>query len=830
MNLPPGVPPGIPGVPPPAMGFPAMIPPFSVPPPGFGAPPEISPFSTISTSNCEWSEHKVPETGRIYYYNNVTKQSSWEKPDELKTPIEKIISACPWKEYRSDTGKVYYHNINTKESKWEAPPEYIEMQAKVKAEEAAAAAKAVAAMTSSSMGGLILPGIIPPTVVIPPTNIGSAPVTPKISTPDSAISPAPNTPGSAENSSSALEASMAATLAAIEMPATEAPVKKEEPKKISTSVSDDTSVVMTFKDKKEAIEAFKDLLKEKNVPSNANWDQCVKIISKDPKYGAFKNLNEKKQAFNAYKTQKQKDEKEESRLRAKKAKEDLEEFLMTTEKMNSTIKYYKCEEMFGNMKLWSSVPENDRRDIYEDCVFNLVKKEKEESRVMKKRNMKVLGELLENMTSITYQTTWSEAQVMLLENSDFKNDVNLLGMDKEDALIVFEQHIRMLEKEEVEEKEREKKRNKRQQRKNRDGFLTLLDSLHEEGKLTSMSLWVELYPIISSDLRFSAMLGQNGSTPLDLFKFYVEDLKARFHDEKKIIKEILREKGFTVQVKTTFEDFATIVCEDKRSASLDAGNVKLTYNSLLEKAEVTEKERIKEENKRIRKMELEFKNIWLESGISILEPYEMVAKKLVDNLELFEKYEKEIGSVEKVWNDFIKESEDSCTHHHSRSRRSKKNKKHKKRTRSSSKSMDEESDIEKEKRKKKYSRSHSRSSFSSGSMTSEKTSKKKKKKKHKRISPSPSYESDHRAQDASELSIPLESPKTLIISHKKKKKEKKRKEKRRSPSILTHSSVSDKEYDVISSPKNGHDDILNESELESKRAALLAQLNEQMED
>ena len=36
------------------------------------------------------------------------------------------------------------------------------------------------------------------------------------------------------------------------------------------------------------------------------------------------------------------------------------------------------------------------------------------------------------------------------------------------------------------------------------------------------------------------MLGQPGSTPLDLFKFYVEDLKARFHDEKKVVKEILK--------------------------------------------------------------------------------------------------------------------------------------------------------------------------------------------------------------------------------------------------------------------------------------------------
>jgi pre-mRNA-processing factor 40 len=44
-------------------------------------------------------------------------------------------------------------------------------------------------------------------------------------------------------------------------------------------------------------------------------------------------------------------------------------------------------------------------------------------------------------------------------------------MDKEDALIVFEQHIRELEQEEEEERERNKKRMKRLQRKNRDSFL-----------------------------------------------------------------------------------------------------------------------------------------------------------------------------------------------------------------------------------------------------------------------------------------------------------------------------------------------------------------------
>merc|ERR1712203_176497 len=193
--------------------------------------------------------------------------------------------------------------------------------------------------------------------------------------------------------------------------------------------------------------------------------------------------------------------------------------------------------------------------------------------------------------------------------------MGLLAMDKEDALIVFEDHIRELEKEEEQEKEKERKRIKRTQRKNRDAMVQVLDELHEAGKLTSMSLWVELYPTISAEMRFTNMLGQPGSTPLDLFKFYVEDLKSRFYSEKKIIKEILKEKSYEMSTNVTFEDFATVVCEDKRSASLDAGNVKLTYNALLEKAESKEKERLKEEAKKFKKVESEIRNMFLDLRI-----------------------------------------------------------------------------------------------------------------------------------------------------------------------------------------------------------------------
>jgi len=48
---------------------------------------------------------------------------------------------------------------------------------------------------------------------------------------------------------------------------------------------------------------------------------------------------------------------------------------------------------------------------------------------------------------------------------------SFVDMDKEDALVCFEEHIRMLEQEYDDDKERERRGIRRQQRKNRDAFI-----------------------------------------------------------------------------------------------------------------------------------------------------------------------------------------------------------------------------------------------------------------------------------------------------------------------------------------------------------------------
>merc|ERR1712079_630571 len=379
-----------------------------------------------------------------------------------------------------------------------------------------------------------------------------------------------------------------------------------------------------------------------------------------------------------------------------------EHFMMTTARMNSNVKYYRCEEIFAELPLWKLVSDIERREIYADVVHNLAKREKEEAKTLRKKNQDRLADILDQMTKIDYKTTWEQAQQMLLDNPAFADDDELLAMDKEDALVTFEEHIRELEKEWEQERDKEKKRNKRLQRKNRDAMNGVLDELHEHGKLTSMSLWCELYPVISQDPRFHALLGQPGSTPLDLFKYYVEDLKARFSDEKKIIKEILKEKNYEIQSGTSFETFAGIVCEDKRSSTLDAGNVKLTYNSLLEKAESREKERQKEESKKLKKIELELRELFMDYKSDEKTSWESVKLHIMDREPFLAVSE---DQALKMFRDYKKDLTETCQHNHVK----KKSKKSKKKKRVTSSESESEAETRRRRRKDSFSESESSS-------------------------------------------------------------------------------------------------------------------------
>ncbi|NXD31729.1 PR40A factor, partial [Spelaeornis formosus] len=529
---------------------------------------------------------------------------------------------------------------------------------------------------------------------------------------------------------------------------------------------------------------------------------------------ALAKLSEKKQAFNAYKVQTEKEEKEEARSKYKEAKESFQRFLENHEKMTSTTRYKKAEQMFGEMEVWNAISERDRLEIYEDVLFFLSKKEKEQAKQLRKRNWEALKNILDNMANVTYCTTWSEAQQYLMDNPTFAEDEELQNMDKEDALICFEEHIRALEKEEEEEKQKSLLRERRRQRKNRESFQLFLDELHEHGQLHSMSSWMELYPAISSDIRFTSMLGQPGSTALDLFKFYVEDLKARYHDEKKIIKDILKDKGFVVEVNTSFEDFVTVISSTKRATTLDAGNIKLAFNSVIIWSYWTDFSC--QNKKKPLPKQSPFPNLRNSgTGVECCSPVWRFLLICIRDRFVKEPAFEDItleSERKRIFKDFLHVLEHECQHHHSKTKKhSKKSKKHhRKRSRSRSGSESEDDDSHsKKKRQRSESRSLSERSSSAESERSYKKSKKHKKKSKKRRHKSDSPESD--------------------VEREKDKKERERdseKERARQRSESKHKSPTKKRPGKDSGNWDTSGSELSEGELEKQRRTLLEQLDE----
>ncbi|XP_005296522.3 pre-mRNA-processing factor 40 homolog A isoform X5 [Chrysemys picta bellii] len=797
-----------------------------------------------------WTEHKSPD-GRTYYYNTETKQSTWEKPDDLKTPAEQLLSKCPWKEYKSDSGKPYYYNSQTKESRWAKPKELEDLEAMIKAEENSSKPEESTPTSSAPAVATEITDTV--TAAATTTTTTTSEVETAVATTAATAIPAVTAAPEAEASTVAavvenestvtttaeeqVQQTTTTTTAAAAATTIATPVVQEQNAEAVTNTVEETSKqeasvdvapkkeeedtqpvkkTYTWNTKEEAKQAFKELLKEKRVPSNASWEQAMKMIINDPRYSALAKLSEKKQAFNAYKVQTEKEEKEEARSKYKEAKESFQRFLENHEKMTSTTRYKKAEQMFGEMEVWNAISERDRLEIYEDVLFFLSKKEKEQAKQLRKRNWEALKNILDNMANVTYSTTWSEAQQYLMDNPTFAEDEELQNMDKEDALICFEEHIRALEKEEEEEKQKSLLRERRRQRKNRESFQLFLDELHEHGQLHSMSSWMELYPTISSDIRFTNMLGQPvfslGSTALDLFKFYVEDLKARYHDEKKIIKDILKDKGFLVEVNTTFEDFVTVISSTKRATTLDAGNIKLAFNSLLEKAEAREREREKEEARKMKRKESAFKSMLKQATppIELDAVWEDIRDRFVKE-PAFEDITLE-SERKRIFKDFIHVLEHECQHHHSKNKKhSKKSKKHhrkRSRSRSGSESDDDDSHSKK-KRQRSESRSVSDRSSSAESERSYKKSKKHKKKNKKRRHKSDSPESD-----------------TEREKDKKEKERENEKDRPRQRSESKHKSPPKKRPGKDSGNWDTSGSELSEGELEKQRRTLLEQLDE----
>lgn len=173
--------------------------------------------------------------------------------------------------------------------------------------------------------------------------------------------------------------------------------------------------------------------------------------------------------------------------------------------------------------------------------------------------MQILGDLFKSL-DVTVSTPWREAHNMILSSSEFKADPELQKIESIDILGVYDDYSRQLEQEHEEESRKARIEHVRKARKAREGFKALLSEYEHKGELTRNTKWKDFAPLIRKDERYRALLGQPGSSPVELWMDAVDDIAEEVESTADKIQMALG-KDKSVLLETSLEQFEAM-CKD----------------------------------------------------------------------------------------------------------------------------------------------------------------------------------------------------------------------------------------------------------------------------
>ncbi|KAK4742651.1 hypothetical protein SAY87_000652 [Trapa incisa] len=594
---------------------PSMVPPQTV-----QQPPATSPVDAACApshqSSSDWQEHESA-TGRRYYYNKKTKQSSWEKPLELMTPMERADSSTVWKEFSTSDGRKYYYNKVTKQSVWSMPEEMKLAREQALKNEGRVPEEAVSGVQGAGAGG-VASVENPATPAAPSSGSNStfpvvasspAPVIP-VSVTDAttvAISGPLSSPAATSNIISndvgtrVIVFSPPVAVSSHEVQDGEdiSSIQRSEEAKRGIDTADKVSATplvekasddepFLYISKQEAKNAFKALLESVNVQSDWTWEQAMREIINDRRYGALKTLGERKQAFNEYLGQRKKLEAEEKRMKQKKAREEFRKMLEECKELTSSIKWSKAVTIFENDERFKAVDRNrDREDIFQSFIVDLDRKEKERAAEEHHHNIAEYRLYLKSCDFIKVNSQWRKIVDRL------EDDERCLRLEKIDRLLIYQDYIRDLERVEEDEKKIQKEQTRRNERKNRDVFRKLMEGHVATGILTAKTHWQDYCLKIRDSAEYEAVASNtSGSTPRDLFEDVIEELEIKYSEDKAGVKDAIKSGKVSIVSTWMFEDFKTAV-EDLGLPQISEINLELVYEEILERAKEKEEKEAK---------------------------------------------------------------------------------------------------------------------------------------------------------------------------------------------------------------------------------------------
>ena len=309
----------------------------------------------------------------------------------------------------------------------------------------------------------------------------------------------------------------------------------------------------------------------------------MRATIKDPQYRALKDPKDRKAAFEKYAVEVRMQEKDRAKERLAKLRADFGTMLRSHPEIKHYTRWKTARPIIEGETIFRSTNDDtERRQLFEEYIIELKKANVERGAITRKSAMDELVGIMKKLDLEPY-TRWAEAHDIIQANEKFQGDDKFKTLSKSDILTAFENHIKSLERTFNDERQREKNSKTRKERQNRDRFLDLLNELKAAGKIRAGTKWMQVFPEINEDPRYVALLGQSGSTPLDLFWDMVEEEERALRLVRNDVFDVLEDKRYEITTKTSVPDFLSVMHTDRRTASIPQDILTLIFNRLHEK-------------------------------------------------------------------------------------------------------------------------------------------------------------------------------------------------------------------------------------------------------
>lgn len=289
----------------------------------------------------------------------------------------------------------------------------------------------------------------------------------------------------------------------------------------------------------EAEGAFMKMLRRHSVQPDWTWEQTMRAIIKDPQYRALKDPRDRKAAFEKYAVEVRMQEKDRAKERFAKLRTDFNTML----KRHPEIKHYSRWKTIrpiieGETIFRSTNDESERRQLFDEYIVELRKEHTEQEAVKRKAAMEELVTIMKSLNLEPY-TRWSEAQGIIQSNNTVQSDAKFKSLSKSDFLTAFENHIKSLERAFNDARQQNKAAKARRERHAREQFISLLKDLRSQRTIKAGVKWMNICPLIRGEPRYLGMLGNAGSSPLDLFWDTLEEEERSLRGPRNDVLDVL---------------------------------------------------------------------------------------------------------------------------------------------------------------------------------------------------------------------------------------------------------------------------------------------------